>query len=976
MNIRLLSKAFAVVVLSIALAPDHLVAQEISPAKVSKAVHFDVSKPLNEVEPIPMGLRKREWKNKVIPNKLHLTHELENTPLPTGPDPVLQSSQRSISGTPQINANFSGITNTYGVAPPDTDGDVSHDHYFQMVNSGFAIWDKEGNLMYGPADNITLWDGFPGPWSSTNDGDPIVLYDEYSDRWIASQFSLPNYPSGPFYELVAVSETNDPLGAWYRYAFEFDAMPDYPKFGVWPDGYYFTTNLFSNGGFSGGGLSILDRSAMLAGDPDAEMIFFVVGTNWSDHSSFLPADSDGEMMPPEGSPSFMVNMGSNQLRVYEIIVDWENTANSTIEKIHTLSTQPFSTNGINIQQPGTSQTLSTLAGRLMYRLQYRNFGDYQVMLTNHTVNAGNGKAGVRWYELRNSGSGWSIYQQGTYAPSDGENRWMASVAMNQGGDIAVGYSVSSANTYPSIRIAGQSSGAPAGLGILDIDEAEIYTGIKAQSGVDRWGDYAMMSVDPTDDQSFWFTTEYSNGGWAWRTQIASVSFAAQPVCDFESDETLIPVGEMVNFSDLTQGIPTHWNWTFEGGTPATSSEENPQNIQYNTEGTYSVKLVAYNAIGIDSITKEMFIEVSSTVLPLVDFESDKKAICLGESVQFTDLTDFSPVSWNWEFSPDGVTFVNGTSASSQNPEVVFNTSGSYSVTLTSANLNGSSMLTKQDVVLAGGLPPYFIEEFENEGLKTNEWTVENPDDNISWEIFEVGGTTPGSHAVGINFREYFAIGQRDYLISPPFNLTGTQTPSLEFQYAYAQYFAEAGDSLIVSISNDCGATWNRIYANAEDGSGNFATHPLTTEDWWPEVASDWCMEGWGARCITLDLTPYAGTDQVRVRFETFSFAGHPLFIDNIAVSSTVGTLETGKTQASLSVYPNPSNGNFQVIIPEEVKFDKIQIINNLGMIVHESTVPSNERMVEFTRKLGLEPGLYFVKGVGASNSEKIKVVIN
>ncbi|MDP2721545.1 MAG: PKD domain-containing protein [Bacteroidales bacterium] len=952
-----------------------LSAQQIHPEKITKAAHFDISRPLGQVDPIPMGVRKRDWKEKVVPNKLHLTNELENTPLPTGPDPVLQNSTRQFSGTPQVNQNFSGITNTYGVAPPDTDGDVGPNHYLQMVNNGFAIWDKEGNLLYGPADNITLWDGFPGPWSSTNDGDPVVLYDEYSDRWIATQFSLPNYPNGPFYELVAVSETGDPLGAWYRYAFEFDAMPDYPKFGVWPDGYYFTTNLFSNGGFSGGGISILDRSAMLTGDPDAQMIFFVIGYNWSNHSSFLPADADGALPPPADSPSYMVNMGNNVLRVYKVDVDWVNTANSFIEQLSTLSTAPFSTNGLNIQQPGTSQTLSTLAGRLMYRLQYRNFGDYQVMLTNHTVNAGNGKAGVRWYELRNYGTGWEIYQQGTFAPADGDNRWMASVAMNQGGDIAVGYSVSGANTYPSIRVAGQSAGAPAGLGVLDIDEVSIYEGTQSQSGVDRWGDYSAMAVDPTDGMSFWYTTEYSNGGWGWRSQIASVSFASQPICDFTSDETIVPVGETVSFTDLTQGIPTHWTWTFEGATPSTSSDESPQNILYDTEGVYPVKLVAYNTIGIDSVTKETYITVNSTILPLVDFEADKKAVCLGETVQFTDMTQFSPVAWNWEFVPNDVTFVNGSDANSQNPEVVFNNTGSYQVTLTADNLNGSSTLLKDDVIKAGGNTPYFLEDFETDGLKANEWTVENPDGSITWEMYETGGTTPGNHSVGINFREYISVSQRDYLVSPPFNLTGTSTPSLEFQYAYAQYYAEASDSLIISVSTDCGITWNRIYANAENGSGNFATHELTTNDWWPAIPSDWCMEGWGASCVTLDLTAFAGNDQVRIRFETYSFLGHPLFLDNIAVSSLVGTQENDAQSSKIRVFPNPTNGDFHIRVPEGNQYDKIEVMNNMGQLVKEIPLSIHAENLVIKRENFWIPGVYYLRGIGRNTSETIKLII-
>jgi hypothetical protein len=325
--------------------------------------------------------------------------------------------------------------------------------------------------------------------------------------------------------------------------------------------------------------------------------------------------------------------------------------------------------------------------------------------------------------------------------------------------------------------------------------------------------------------------------------------------------------------------------------------------------------------------------------------------------------------------PEDITFVNGTSATSQNPEVAFPSAGDYEVTLEVSNLNGSSTLTKSNMVMAGGFPTYFIEEFETDGMKTNEWSVENPDDNITWELFETGGTTPGNHSVGINFREYYAIGQRDYLISPPFNLMGTSTPSLEFQYAYAQYYPEAGDSLIVSVSTDCGTTWSRLYANAENGSGNFATHELTTDDWWPMISSDWCMEGWGAGCIILDLTPFAGNDQVRVRFETFSFAGNPLVIDNIAVSSLVGTPENVISRDELVVFPNPSDGNFHITLPEGHQFDQIQVVNSMGKVVKEFQISKEEESLVVSRNVDWNAGLYFLRGVGAGQSKSIKLII-
>ena len=306
-------------------------AQTLNPARVSKAVYHDISKPLRDIKPIPLGSVISSFENREVPNKFDIDKLLLNESTSNTVDPVVQTSSSGSRFEVRINQNFNGVANTYSVAPPDTDGDVGHDHFMQMVNLGFAIWDKEGHLLYGPAHNNTLWNGFIGPWTGTNDGDPIILYDEYADRWIASQFSLPNRPNGPHYELVAVSATGDPTGEWYRYAFEFEYMPDYPKFGIWPDGYYFTINQFDltdESSWRGAGVVALDREAMLVGDPDAAMVFFDLGSNYG---SLLPADADGQLQPPEGSPCYFVNMGNNKLRVWKTEIDWENTENSTIQ---------------------------------------------------------------------------------------------------------------------------------------------------------------------------------------------------------------------------------------------------------------------------------------------------------------------------------------------------------------------------------------------------------------------------------------------------------------------------------------------------------------------------------------------------------------------------------------------------------------------------------------------------------------------
>jgi PKD repeat protein len=625
--------------------------QNAKPDKIISPAHFDVSQNLRDVERIPPGYRTRSWKDNTVKNKTGFLEEFKRPSVMIGPDPVLQDEIASVRDAATIGENFAGVGNLNGVAPPDTDGDVGPNHYFQMINLSFAIWDKNGNQLIAPSDNQTIWEGFDDgqPYDNANDGDPIVLYDEYADRWLVSQFAV-NTSNNKFYELVAISTTPDPTGSWYRYAFEFDNMPDYPKFGIWPDGYYMSINQFANASsWAGGGIVVFDRDAMINGDASAEALFWNLGTSYG---SLLPADCDGTL-PPSGAPNYFVSLGTNLLRLWEVDVDWNNPSNSSVTQLSALSTASFSNTSISVSQPGTTTKLDNLADRLMYRLQYRNFGTHQSMVTNHTVNVGSGRAGVRWYELRNTGSGWSIYQQGTYAPADGNHRWMASIAMNGNGDIGVGYSVSGSSTYPSIRVAGQSAGAPGGLGVLDIAETSIYEGSSSQTGVTRWGDYSMMSVDPVDDATFWFTTEYSGGGWNWETQIASFAFSAPvpvaPIADFSADATYVGTGGAVNFQDQSTGNPTSWSWSFPGGTPSTSTAQNPT-VYYNTAGTYNVTLTVANAVGSDSKTITNYIVVEDTPITYCNSQGNNYSYEWISNVQFGSYSNSSGAAGYTDFT--------------------------------------------------------------------------------------------------------------------------------------------------------------------------------------------------------------------------------------------------------------------------------------------------------------------------------------
>ncbi len=459
-------------------------------------------------------------------------------------DPVAQTAPVAGSAA-SIVASFDGVSNINSVAPPDTNGDIGPNNYVQWVNLSFAIYDRAGTLLYGPAAGNTLWSGFGGPCESTNNGDPIAQYDHLADRWVMSQFALPNYnpPSssaGPFYECVAVSTTGDPTGSWYRYEFKISdtKLDDYPHLGVWSDAYYMSINQFNipAGSWGGAGAVAFERAKMLQGQA-ARMVYFDLFGVDPNLGGMLPSDLDGPA-PPNGAPNTFAEADDNangypqdQLDLWSFHVDWTTPANSTFTHNVSLATAAMDTNMCGysrncIPQPPFSgnktQGLDALSDRIMYRLQYRNFGAYQTLVTTQTVDTnGADRAGIRWFEVRNSGSGWAIRQQGTYSP-DSTSRWLGSAAMDGAGDIAIGYSVSSSSIYPSIRFAARLAGDP--LGTLGVAEATIIAGSGTQTtSVARWGDYSMLAVDPTDDCTFWYTNEYLavTGNAPWRTRVAA-----------------------------------------------------------------------------------------------------------------------------------------------------------------------------------------------------------------------------------------------------------------------------------------------------------------------------------------------------------------------------------------------------------------------------------------------------------------------
>ncbi|MCP4537559.1 MAG: carboxypeptidase regulatory-like domain-containing protein [Chloroflexi bacterium] len=546
-------------------------------------------------------------------------------------DPVVQTSP-SKPNMPLPMTNWEGISNlTLGRIPPDTDGQVGPDHYVQIVNwnggSKVRVWNKAGMQLY----DFSLGSLWPVTDTCRTDasGDPIVLYDQLAGRWLLTQFALPD---PPYYECIAVSKTGTPTddpNDWWLYSFRVHEtkMNDYPKFGIWPDGYYMSVNQFVGNDWGGAGVYVFDRAAMLSG-ASATFQYFDLWDLDPEYGGLLPSNLMGNKLPPTGAPNYFMSVDmdwdgstSDVMHVFEFHTDWTNPLSSTFGWVSNLVVAPFDWeicgSGYCIHQPDDAPLLDDLSDRLMMHLWYRNLGDHESLVVNHTVDAGSGQAGIRWYEIRGGTVDTTladavIYQQGTYAPDDGEHRWMGSIAMDGVGNIALGYSVSSIGTYPSIRYAGRQVGDP--LDMLPEAEVEIISGNGTQThSAARWGDYSAMSVDPVDDCTFWYTQEYveTTGLRSWQTRVASFQF---PSCSLEPHGVLMGVvSDSVTLAPVAGAMIR-----------ATASPTRGYQTSTGADGTYTVVLyddtytITASALGYQPVTVGL-VDVFSGTTTMQDF---------------------------------------------------------------------------------------------------------------------------------------------------------------------------------------------------------------------------------------------------------------------------------------------------------------------------------------------------------------------
>ncbi len=524
---------------------------------VRQAERVGVSPPLRAIEPSKKesafsGAAQREIPLRRFRGARART-AADTGEMPESLDPVVQSFAPALK-TPAPTIAFEGVSNVDNIAinhftvlPADPVGDVGPNHYVQAVNNLFKVFSKTGTGMLGPMSISDLFTTLGGPCKDTNDGDAIVLYDHLADRWLISQFANV-FVSPPFHQCIAISQTADPAGAYFLYDFQMpnNKLNDYPKFGVWPDAYYMSDNQFDLNDpidpFKGAGVFAFERDKMLTGDSSATRIYFDLDTVDPTIGGMLPADLNGPA-PPVGTPNYFADFTATEfgdaqdgLRIFEFHVDFATPASSTFTERSgsPLATAAFSplfclNGGVPtlecIPQRGTKVKLDSLADRLMFRLQYRNFGTHESLVTNHTVNAGSGRAGIRYYELRATppGGDFVVNEQATYAPGT-MHRWMGSAAMDANGSIAVGYSVSSSTLFPSIRYAARLATDPPG-GLFQ-GEATLQAGGGSQtSPTSRWGDYSALSVDPVQECTFWYTQEYyaTTSPAGWQTKIGSFS---------------------------------------------------------------------------------------------------------------------------------------------------------------------------------------------------------------------------------------------------------------------------------------------------------------------------------------------------------------------------------------------------------------------------------------------------------------------
>ncbi len=794
---------------------------------LSTAVKFDISPPLREITPIEAKPGFVE-----VPER---ATGLEGAFGPQDADAALQTSYGP-GLIPAPIVSFDGPGNISGVSPPDPVGDVGPNHYVAMSNLSFQIFDKLGNSLYGPALNNTLWAGFGGDCQTDNSGDPIVLHDQIADRWMLSQFTA----SGPtYFNCVAVSQTSDPTGSYYRWAFSTGSnFPDYPKYGFWPDALYISTREFAGGStFAGIGAYAVKRSDLISGNPAAQVISFLAttasaGGAFNIGDGLLPSDLDGSTLPPAGSPNYfmgsMDNGGSygapqDALTLWKFTADFTTPANSSFVLANTIPIAAYDTifpctptSRNCIPQPGTTNKIDILSYRQRptHRLAYRNFGTHESLVTNQSVEAATNMAGIRWWEIRSPNSNPVLYQDSTYAPGtqDTIHRWMGSIAQDSAGNMALGYSASNGTTtYPSSWYTGRLAADP--LNTMPQGEGQIINGTGSQTGSGRWGDYTSMNVDPVDDCTFWYVNEWvpTTSSVGWRLRIGAFRF---PGCSGPAGPSI----SLVKTVGTTAGVCANTsNITVPQGTT----------VYY----CYTVTNTGDTAFGLHTLTDDVLGTIFSGLAYNLAPGASVNTVQAGLSIPYVANANTTNVG-TWLAYNAGGAQATATSTAVVNVVPPRCPVGSHEVTLVTEGFEGSfppaGWVVANSTTGCTGIP---------------DWT--NTDPGARGNL--TGGS--GLFAVADSDDCGSSVAMNAQMWSPVLNLSTFTTPRVSFAYDYNDL--GSADSAALDFSTDGGSTWANIntwttdargpatYENTfgADGQANTVVrwHYIAGWDWWWEV---------------------------------------------------------------------------------------------------------------------------------------------
>lgn len=820
--------------------------QSINGLKVITGQLIRVTPAIKDIKPDPSynppvtrdltGLiRKKTWKEEVVDYGTSAKG-----------DPVVQRdffnpkteglnnpNEGPLAGT-RVIQNYDGMGFT-NLAPADPCLANGPNHVIQMINgsqgSYFRVWDKAGaNVVAQTYMNVLF------PANATNEywGDPIVLYDQFADRYIISEFAAWGN-NGDYANtlLFAVSQTNDPAGSWYVYSFQDNSVfIDYPHYSVWPNAIFGTSNDFNTSGtaYLGSSIMAFDKAKMIAGNPTANMIrlipaFFGTGVNpTSKPRTLAPVSISGPTAPSNPNTGFFLYYHDDNLTastadvdsvgIINMTPDFATPANTTVTVGAQMTVAAFKSNVCASRAcvPG-GLGYDAISDRFMHRVSYRNFGTHEAIVANHTVDANYpalpAKAGIRWYEFRRSGGAWSVNQQGTYSP-DADGRWMGGININSKGQIALAFNHSGEGKFASIYFTGRNATDPPGLMVYDEGTIQVGTGYGTLGN--RWGDYNDLETDVTNDSVFWFTAMY--GATNWRTKIASFKLEALPALD----------ARLITIISPSQGL-------------AQCDSVITPSITIRNSGTTTLTSVnIYRRLN------------SGAVSAPVNWTG---SLATGQTVNVSLPSITAAIGANtlriWLAEPNG---------------------GTDEVTTNDTAVSAFSILSPQNGP--------FVEGFESTTFPPPSWRVVNPNfGSITWQR-TTAARKSGVASAFIDFYNYSGGNNHlDFLLSPVLDVTvGADSVILSFERAYRLFSTQAAsaDSLAIVVSTDCGTTFTEVWKR---GGAALATVAGTQSSAFVPTATQWVN-------TRLDLKPFIGNAaSVTVGFRATNKYGNNLYLDDI-----------------------------------------------------------------------------------------------